>query len=231
MVAKEKILIVDDMDTFLKLEKMLLERSGYEIVTARTGVEALKKVQTEKPCLVFLDLVMPEMTGDAVCRFIKTNKNLKHIPVIMVTTKSDEDSRERCHQAGCDDYMTKPVTQRDFFEKIKKFINIEKRKHPRAPIRVSADCMEAELIYQSYTVDVSESGIFIDTAEPLPVGTELTIKFALPRQGAPLLCKGRVVRTVPPSRSPEGVRSGMGVRFTNLSSEDADKIRAFVAQA
>jgi uncharacterized protein (TIGR02266 family) len=231
MVAKEKILIVDDMETFLKLEKMLLERSGYEIITARTGIEALKKVQTEKPRLVFLDLVMPEMTGDAVCRFIKTNKNLKHIPVVMVTTKADDDSRDRCHQAGCDDYMTKPVTQRDFFNKIKKFINLEKRRHPRAPIRISADCMEGEVGYQYYTVDVSQSGMFIDTFKPLPLGAEITIKFSLPRQGAPVLVKGTVIRTVPPSHAPEGARSGMGVRFTNLSSEDSEKIRAYVAEA
>jgi len=231
MVAKEKILIVDDMETFLKLEKMLLERSGYEIVTARTGVEALKKVQTDKPRLVFLDMIMPEMTGDTVCRFIKTNKNLKHIPVVMVTTKSDPNSRDRCLQAGCDDFMTKPVTQRDFFEKIKKFINIEKRKAPRAPLRVTADCLQGELSYQNYTVDVSQSGVFIETPNPLPLGTGLVLKFTLPRQGAPVLVKGKVVRTVPPSSAPEGASSGMGVRFTNLSSEDSEKIQAFVAQS
>jgi len=231
MVAKEKILIVDDMDTFLKLEKMLLERSGYEIIMARTGVEALKKVQTEKPRLVFLDMVMPEMTGDAVCRFIKSNKHLKHIPVVMVTTKSDPQSRDRCQQAGCDDFMTKPVTQRDFFDKIKKFINLEKRKFPRAPLRVSADCLQGEVAFQQYTVDVSQIGVFIDTPEPLPVGTELTVKFGLPRHGAHVLVKGKVVRTVPPSQAPEGVRTGMGVRFTNLSSEDSERIKAFVAES
>lgn len=231
MVAKEKILIVDDMDTFLKLEKMLLERSGYEIVTARTGVEALKKVQTDKPRLVFLDMIMPEMTGDAVCRFIKTNKNLKHIPVVMVTTKSDPGSRDRCLQAGCDDYMTKPVTQRDFFDKIKKFINIEKRKHPRAPLRVSAECLQGERIFQNYAVDLSQSGIFIETPDPLPIGTEVVLKFSLPRQGASLLVKGKVARTAPPSQPPEGAGSGMGIRFTNLSSEDSAKIKEFVAQS
>ena len=231
MVAKDKILIVDDMETFLKLEKMLLERSGYEIITARTGAEALKKVQAEKPRLVFLDMIMPEMTGDAVCRYIKTSKSLKHIPVIMVTTKSDPPSRERCAQAGCDDFMTKPVTQRDFFEKIKKFINIEKRRHPRAPLRVSAECLQNEVSYQHYTVDVSQSGMFVETLSPLPLGTELGLRFGLPRQGAPVLVKGRVVRTVPPGQASEGNPCGMGIRFTNLSSEDSDKIREFVADS
>jgi uncharacterized protein (TIGR02266 family) len=231
MVSREKILIVDDMETFVKLEKMLLERSGYEIITARTGVEALKKIQADKPRLVFLDMIMPEMSGDAVCRFIKANKNLKHIPVVMVTTKSDELSRDRCLQAGCDDYMTKPVTQRDFFDKIKKFLNLEKRKHPRTRLRVSADCLQGELSYQNYSVDLSQSGVFIETPDPLPVGTDVIIRLSLPRQGAPILVKGSVVRTVPPSHPPEGVNSGMGVRFTNLSSEDVEKIKTFVAES
>jgi uncharacterized protein (TIGR02266 family) len=231
MVNREKILIVDDMETFLKLEKMLLDRSGYEIITARTGVEALKKVQAEKPRLVFLDMIMPEMTGDAVCRFIKTNKNLKHIPVVMVTTKSDPQSRDRCLQAGCDDYMTKPVTQRDFFDKIKKFINIEKRRAPRAPLRVTADCFQGERSFQNYVVDVSQSGMFIETPSPFPVGTGLVLKFALPRQGACLHVKGRVARTSPPSLAPEGASTGMGIRFTNLSKEDSEKIKAFVAES
>ena len=129
---KDKILIADDMETFLRLEKMLLERSGYEIIMAKTGGEAIKKIQMEKPSLVFLDMLMPDMNGDAVCRFVKTNKSLKNIPVIMVSTKSEPEYKDRCYQAGCDDYVTKPVTQRDLFEKIKKFVKVERREFPRA---------------------------------------------------------------------------------------------------
>jgi len=58
MVEKEKILIADDMETFLRLEKMLLERSGYHIITANNGTDALKKIQAERPKLAFLDLIM-----------------------------------------------------------------------------------------------------------------------------------------------------------------------------
>src|SRR4030042_5812290 len=112
----------------------------------------------------------------------------------MVTTKSDDPSRDRCLQAGCDDYMTKPVTQRDFFDKIKKFINIEKRRAPRAPLRVTADCFQGELSFQNYAVDVSQSGMFIETPTPPPVGTDLVLKFALPRQGACLHLTGRAAR-------------------------------------
>jgi len=119
---KPKILIADDMDTFLRLEKMLLEHSGYEIIMARSGAEAIKKIQAEHPDMVFLDLVMPDLTGDTVCRFVKTSKTLQHIIVIMVTTKSEPEYVERCKKAGCDDYMNKPITKRDLIEKISKFL-------------------------------------------------------------------------------------------------------------
>jgi len=110
------------MDTFLRLEKMLLEHSGYEIIMARSGAEAIKKIQAEHPDMVFLDLVMPDLTGDTVCRFVKTSKTLQHIIVIMVTTKSEPEYVERCKKAGCDDYMNKPITKRDLIEKISKFL-------------------------------------------------------------------------------------------------------------
>jgi CheY-like chemotaxis protein len=119
---KQKILIADDMETFLRLEKMLLEHSGYEILMAKSGGEALKKIQVEHPDIVFLDLMMPDISGDTVCRFVKTNKALQHIPVIMVTTKSEPEYVERCQKAGCDDFMNKPITKRDLFEKINKFL-------------------------------------------------------------------------------------------------------------
>jgi CheY-like chemotaxis protein len=120
--TKPKILIADDMETFLRLEKMLLEHSGFEIIMAKSGAEALKKIQTEHPDLIFLDLMMPDITGENVCRFVKTNKALQHIPVVMVTTKSEEEYIDRCQKAGCDDYLKKPITKRDLLETISKFL-------------------------------------------------------------------------------------------------------------
>ena len=125
MADKLKILIADDMDTFLRLEKMLLEHSGYEIIMAKSGAEALKKIQTEHPDMVFLDLMMPDITGDTVCRFVKTNKALMNIPVVMVTTKSEADYVERCKKAGCDDYLNKPITKRDLIDTINKLLKKE----------------------------------------------------------------------------------------------------------
>ena len=104
-----KILIVDDVDVVLKLEEILLKRTGSQVIKAKDGREALQLVQTEKPDIVLIDLLMPEMNGDVVTRFIKQSEDTRDATVIVVTSKSDETTRQRCEGAGCDYFLTKPI--------------------------------------------------------------------------------------------------------------------------
>lgn len=108
-----KILIADDLEVVLKLEEILLKRTGCDVIKAKNGTEALKKVQVERPDIVLLDLLMPEMNGDVVCKFIKSNDKLAHITVIMVTSRGEKEDVERCRRAGCDHYLTKPIKQNE----------------------------------------------------------------------------------------------------------------------
>ncbi|MCL4557634.1 MAG: response regulator [Deltaproteobacteria bacterium] len=120
MVEKEKLVIADDMDTVLMLEEILLKKTGYEIIKARTGTEALKKIQAMRPRIALLDLVMPEMNGDAICRFIKSNSDLKHIKVIIITSHGRPEDRERAVKSGCDHFLTKPVNSRELLDIVTK---------------------------------------------------------------------------------------------------------------
>lgn len=122
MSEKSKILIADDMDTVIKLETILLRRTGSEILVARTGTEALKKVQSERPRIVLLDLAMPEMNGDVVCKFIKGNPSLKDTKVIIITAKGEKDSEKRCRNAGCDHFMTKPIKHTELLRVVDSFL-------------------------------------------------------------------------------------------------------------
>lgn len=225
---KNKILIVDDTETFLRLEKMLLERSGYDIIMAKNGTEAIKKIQMEKPGLVFCDMMMPDMNGDVVCKFVKSNKSLKHIPIIMVTTRSDPESVERCKRAGCDDYITKPVTQRDLFAKIKKFLSVERRIFPRAILRVTATGTGESSAFSDFTYDVSKCGVFVETQKLTPVGTPLDLEFKLPDEPEPVRVAGRVVRTIKPDQSSQEKPAGIGIVFLEILPADTIKIRRYV---
>lgn len=104
-----RVLIVDDVEVVLKLEEILLKRTGSTVIKAKDGKEALAKIRSETPHVVVLDLIMPEMNGDVVTRFVKQAPETKNTAVIIVTSKGDQSTEERCRSAGCDYFLTKPI--------------------------------------------------------------------------------------------------------------------------
>ena len=106
-----KILIVDDESHIrLLIEQTLeeLEDAGVEIMTSDNGADALETIKTEKPNLVFLDVMMPRMNGFDVCQTVKRELNLNEVYIIMLTAKGQEYDRQRGAEVGADVYMTKP---------------------------------------------------------------------------------------------------------------------------
>ena len=120
---RKKILLVDDTMTVLMSEKMMLAGQGFQITTAGNGVEALAALEKERPDLILLDIVMPEMDGIEVCRQIKGNPDTVGIPVIMVTTKGEQEKVEASFEAGCNDYVTKPIDKLQLLTKIRNFVS------------------------------------------------------------------------------------------------------------
>ncbi|NJL90274.1 MAG: response regulator [Coleofasciculaceae cyanobacterium SM2_1_6] len=116
----KKILIVDDEPHIrLLLTQTLeeLEDEGVEILTATNGAEGLELIQTEKPDLVFLDVMMPQMNGFDVCKAVKANLEITHIFIIMLTAKGQEFDRNKGLEVGADLYMTKPFDPDEVLEK------------------------------------------------------------------------------------------------------------------
>lgn len=115
-LPKGKILIVDDMDVVLKLEEILLKRTGAEVIKARDGREALALARSEHPDIVICDLIMPQMNGDVLTRFLRQAPDTKDTTVIVVTSKGDEATKERCRAAGADHFLTKPIRHDELLE-------------------------------------------------------------------------------------------------------------------
>jgi len=120
----KKLLIVDDAQTVLHYQKLLLSGQDFIITTASNGIEALKKIEEESPDLILMDLIMPEMDGLTCCRLLKGKDKTKHIPIILVTTVSDKDKIQDFMRVGCDDFIFKPVKKIELLLKIKKALNI-----------------------------------------------------------------------------------------------------------
>lgn len=117
-MSKKKILIVDDELHILELLKYNLETSGYEVIEAESGEEALEKLNASI-ALVILDLMLPGMDGLEVLRRIRFNDHLKNIPVIMLTAKNEEIDAVLGLEMGADDYIGKPFRVRELLARIK----------------------------------------------------------------------------------------------------------------
>ena len=113
----QKILIVDDDPSTIRLVSKLLLGQGYQVISAENGMEALVKIKKEKPDLVVLDVMMPEINGYDVCYQLRFNKEFEHIPIILLTIREQELDENLAKRADIE-YLPKPLNTNNFFEKI-----------------------------------------------------------------------------------------------------------------
>jgi class 3 adenylate cyclase len=119
-----KILVVDDQPANVKLLDQLLRMTGYDVITASNGTEALEKVEKENPDLVLLDVVMPQMSGYQVCKAIREKKDTALLPIVMVTALDPTEERLRGIESGADDFLSKPINQAELLARVKSLLRI-----------------------------------------------------------------------------------------------------------
>lgn len=122
MRSKPVVLVVDDSLSVRTTLKELVGDAGYDVVTARDGVDALEQIQKNPPAAVLTDLEMPNMNGIELCRHIRQDDHLRHLPVVMITSRSQDKHRQMAQQVGIDVYLTKPYNDADVLKAISKGI-------------------------------------------------------------------------------------------------------------
>jgi DNA-binding response OmpR family regulator len=123
---QEKILIVDDVFKNSELLVALLKLEGYRCMTAKSGEEALEIVSRNPPDLILLDVMMPDMDGYHVANKIKADPSTKNIPIIMVTSLNDRNSKLRGLDAGAEDFLTKPVDRAELWVRVRNLLRMKK---------------------------------------------------------------------------------------------------------
>lgn len=213
-----KLLIVDDMKSFLDLERTFLQRADCQIYTATTGLEALKVAQKVHPDLILLDIEMPEMDGVEAARIFAATPSLKHIPVVVC---SSSDRKEEVLAAGAREFVSKPVDEDRFLSLVQRYVPLQLRKDSRKAVECPCEIGHGGRTIPCSLSDVSVSGIFVKDGGALNIGERLTLRFSIPMEmgGKEIRTEGLVVRAT---------HDGHGIGFTDLSEGARLFIQEFV---
>lgn len=119
-----KILIADDNQQNCELLDAYLSDEAYEIAMAYDGRQTIDRVAAWNPDLILLDIMMPKLSGYEVCKQLKSDEKTKSIPILMVTALNEKNDIEKAVQAGCDDFLTKPVNQLELKTRVKSLLRV-----------------------------------------------------------------------------------------------------------
>ena len=119
----KKILVVDDEVDLVETVRFPLEIEGYNVLVAYNGEEALNQARKENPDLILLDLMLPKLDGYKVCRLLKFDERYKHIPILMLTAKTQEKDKVLGMETGADEYITKPFDMDYLLKKVKEYLS------------------------------------------------------------------------------------------------------------
>ena len=119
----KKILVVDDEVDLVETVRFPLEIEGFNVLVAYNGEEALNQARKENPDLILLDLMLPKLDGYKVCRLLKFDERYKHIPILMLTAKTQEKDKVLGMETGADEYITKPFEMDYLLKKVKEYLN------------------------------------------------------------------------------------------------------------
>ncbi|MDT8442753.1 MAG: response regulator [Desulfuromonadales bacterium] len=217
-----KVLLVDDVELFLELEKSFLEELGYEVLMARSGEEALQVIAAESPALVLLDLFMTGIDGDEVCRQLRAEEKWRDLPVIMVTAAGKDEQVKRCLESGCDDYVTKPINKNILLEKVQRQLGkVRSRTAERVPVALNVQIQSGGRSMEACAKDISKNGIYVKSRNPLDAGSAVDLCLALP-DGRKLNVLGKVKRVQ------RGAEEGMGIYFVHPESEGVAALHALI---
>ncbi|PPD58439.1 response regulator transcription factor [Dehalogenimonas etheniformans] len=202
-MSKAKILVVDDEPKIVSTVRAYLERDGYEVLTAGNGKTALDVFRRDKPDLIVLDLMLPEIDGLEVCQ---TVRRASDVPIIMLTARQEDADKLVGLEIGADDYVTKPFSPRELVARVKVIL----RRAKPGPASAPSARIEAGGI-------VVDEGRFEATChgQPLPLtATEFKILAALVRNAGLVLSRGKLLDIL--GENYEGYERTIDVHVKNL---------------
>lgn len=191
---EKKILVVDPVYTRLLLEKTCLSRKEYQIFTSQKGSEGLQKVREIKPNLVLFSAHLGDMEGADFCKNIRKDEETKKTSLILVVAKDDDHKVSEIMASGCNDFITFPLNKLILDQKLGIYLNIATRKAARIMVQIKIETKSYQGFHLGTSVNLSKSGMLLETPINLNKGEEIFLKFFLPKNLKKIETKALVVR-------------------------------------
>lgn len=230
-MSNPKILLVDDVDFFLDVERRFLAQTPAEILTAGSGREALEIAARQQPALVYMDAHMPEMDGLTCLRQLKADPRSRSLPVIMVLAADSGVTEDDCMVAGADGVLAKPLDRSAFLELGRRFLFHIDRREKRIPCQALVTLHHGGEEVHCTSEDLSARGAYLSCRHPVREGDMVTVAMVLPGGAATVLeCRARIAwvnQGFPRQRL--RLPQGFGIEFQEAGPPMEAALRKFVA--
>ncbi len=224
-MEKKRILLVDDVELFLRLEESFLNRGLYSTITARSGEEAIKAASAYRPDLILLDQIMPGINGDDVCRKLKEDPKTEHIPVIIISSDGKDAVRQKCLEAGCDAFLTKPIRGDVLIPSVEKQLGIVNRRAKRIKTSIRCEINWNGQREEGEIHNLSGTGAFVSVQVTPTMGDIVDVSFKLPETEYQFVL-GAIIKWV--RSSAEEKPSGAGIEFLSFSPGAEEFIQSYI---
>lgn len=220
----KKILLLNNQEAFLDRNKSLLNRAGFQIITATSASEALKICHEQTIALIIAQLDMPEIGGDQFCGLIRQESALRNVSIILVCYDS-ESALERASNCGANAVVTKPIRPEILLRLVGKFLGIQARRDYRAVLNARIEGARENQVFSGVTRNISVTGLLCESSMQLNQD-DLLSNLLFTVDSSQIAANGKVVWA---SDAPDG-RYNYGIRFLDLAPELQEKIEQFVAE-
>lgn len=219
--------MVDDTELFHQLIITYLGTQRFEIHTAYSGTEALELAHEVEPDLILLDMFLPGVNGDRVCKSLKSDDKTSSIPVIILSSCSKEDTRNKAEASGCDELMFKPIRKDLFLTVVESYLGIKIRRHFRANVRLPGilTLQDKEIATIIHTLSIGGAFVEIDE-ETASTKSLFGLQFHVPGSKDKIAVKSATIRWK--GNIKENGSPGAGIQFLSIPPESTDLISRYL---
>ena len=229
LIEKKTILVVDDVELFIQLQVSHLGKKKYNIYTAHSGTEGLQLARTQKPDLVLLDLFMPDLNGDEVCRTLKNDPATASIPVILVSSGSREISRSAMISSDCDGLVFKPVRKDLLVSVVENLLGTNLRLRERISVNIAGTVIHEGEVYPVTIRSLSSDGAFLELAREVTRGDMMEMIFTLPDETEEIRVRTAAVVWI--GTLGETGPAGAGLSYLSIDERMRKRIDDFVRES